>query len=164
MEEALFLTRFANRVYVIHRRDELRASQIMQERAFANEKITFIWDTVVERILGEEKVEALTLRNVKTDEVSTLPVGGYFVAIGHKPNTDLFRGWLDMDETGYIITKPGSTKTNIEGVFASGDAQDHVYRQAVTAASTGCMAAIDTERWLSETPIHVPAIVTNGSP
>lgn len=164
MEEALFLTRFANRVYVIHRRDELRASQIMQDRAFANEKITFIWDTVVEKILGEDKVEGVALRNVKTGEASTLPVGGYFVAIGHKPNTELFQGWLDMDETGYLITQSGSTKTNIEGVFASGDAQDHVYRQAVTAAGTGCMAAIDAERWLAEHPVHVSAIVTNGSP
>lgn len=150
MEEALFLTRFARKVYVIHRRGELRASQIMQERAFAHDKIEFIWNTEVVDVLGEDAVEGLRLRNRETGEESTLAVAGFFVAIGHQPNTDLFRGWLDMDETGYIVTKPGSTYTNIAGVFACGDAQDHVYRQAVTAAGTGCMAAIDAERWLAE--------------
>jgi thioredoxin reductase (NADPH) len=150
MEEALFLTRFATRVYVIHRRDELRASKIMQHRAFTNEKITFIWHTVVEDVLGDHEVEGLILRNIKTEEISTLPVQGLFVAIGHKPNTDIFKGWLEMDELGYILTRPNSTYTNIPGVFACGDAQDHVYRQAVTAAGTGCMAAIDAERWLAE--------------
>lgn len=150
MEEALFLTRFARKVYVVHRRDELRASQIMQERAFAHDKIEFVWNTEVTDVLGENAVEGLRLRNRETGEEGTLAVGGFFVAIGHKPNTDLFRGWLDMDETGYVETLPDSTYTNIEGVFACGDAQDHVYRQAVTAAGTGCMAAIDAERWLAE--------------
>ena len=152
MEESLFLTRFATDVYVIHRRDSLRASKIMQDRAKANQKIHFIWDTVVEDVLGEKEVEGVVLRNLKTGETSTLDVGGFFVAIGHKPNTGIFKGWLDMDELGYIRTRPDSTYTNIAGVFASGDAQDHVYRQAVTAAGTGCMAAIDAERWLAENP------------
>ncbi|MEL6705232.1 MAG: thioredoxin-disulfide reductase [Bacteroidota bacterium] len=150
MEEALFLTRFASKVYVIHRRDELRASQIMQERAFKNDKIEFVWNTEVTDVLGDKGVEGLELRNRETGETSTLAVHGLFVAIGHKPNTDIFAGWLDMDETGYIQTKPDSTYTNVPGVFACGDAQDHVYRQAVTAAGTGCMAAIDAERWLAE--------------
>ncbi|MBI3949190.1 MAG: thioredoxin-disulfide reductase [Acidobacteria bacterium] len=150
MEEALFLTRFATRVYVIHRRDQLRASKIMQDRALANEKITFIWDTVVEDVLGENEVEGLILKNVKTGETSTLPVQGLFVAIGHKPNTDIFKGWLEMGELGYILTRPNSTYTSVPGVFASGDVQDRVYRQAVTAAGTGCMAAMDAERWLAE--------------
>jgi thioredoxin reductase (NADPH) len=150
MEEALFLTRFAKTVTVIHRRDELRASQIMQERAFANDKIEFLWNTEVTDVLGENAVEGLTLKSTETGETSTLDVTGFFVAIGHKPNTELFEGWLDMDETGYIQTLPDSTYTNVDGVFACGDAQDHVYRQAVTAAGTGCMAAIDAERWLAE--------------
>ncbi len=150
MEEALFLTRFAKKVSVLHRRDTLRASQIMQERAFANDTIEFLWNTVVEDVLGENAVEGLKIKNVETGETSTLDVTGFFVAIGHQPNTELFKGWLDMDETGYIQTLPDSTYTNIEGVFACGDAQDHVYRQAVTAAGTGCMAAIDAERWLAE--------------
>jgi thioredoxin reductase (NADPH) len=150
MEESLFLTRFATRVYVIHRRDELRASKIMQQRAFANPKITFIWNTVVEDVMGETGVEGVVLKNMETGGTSTLPVQGLFVAIGHKPNTDIFKGWLEMDELGYILTRPHSTYTNIPGVFASGDAQDRVYRQAVTAAGTGCMAAIDAERWLAE--------------
>ncbi|MBT8401049.1 MAG: thioredoxin-disulfide reductase [Rhodothermia bacterium] len=153
MEEALFLTRFASKVYVIHRRDELRASKIMQERAFASDKIEFIWNTVVEDVLGADEVDGLKLLNRVTDEESTLPVKGLFLGIGHKPNTDIFKGWLDMDELGYIKTYPDSTYTNIPGVFASGDAQDHVYRQAVTAAGTGCMASIDAERWLAENPV-----------
>ncbi|MCS6817346.1 MAG: thioredoxin-disulfide reductase [Blastocatellia bacterium] len=150
MEEALFLTRFATRVHVIHRRDQLRASKIMQERAFAHPKITFIWNTVVEDVLGERRVEGVLLRNVKTDERQILPVRGLFIAIGHKPNTEIFRGWLDMDELGYIRTRPGSTMTSVPGVFACGDVQDRVYRQAVTAAGSGCMAAMDAERWLAE--------------
>ncbi len=154
MEEALFLTRFATRVYVVHRRDKVRASKIMQERAFANEKITFLWNTEVEDVLGENEVEELLLRNVKTGEMSTLPVKGLFVAIGHKPNTEIFKGWLEMEELGYIQTRPDSTHTSIDGVFACGDAQDHVYRQAVTAAGTGCMAAIDVERWLAQHAIR----------
>ncbi len=150
MEEALFLTRFVTKVYLIHRRDTLRASKIMQERAFANDKIEFIWDTVVNDVLGDKEVDGLVIQNLTTGEERALPVKGFFVAIGHKPNTDIFGGWLDMDETGYIQTRPDSTHTNVPGVFASGDAQDHVYRQAVTAAGTGCMAAIDAERWMAE--------------
>lgn len=150
MEEALFLTRFASKVYVIHRRDELRASKIMQERAFENDKVAFIWNTIVTNVLGDSQVEALTLKNTETGVESELTVEGFFVAIGHKPNTAVFKGWLEMDDQGYIRTKPDSTHTNVPGVFACGDAQDHVYRQAVTAAGTGCMAAIDAERWLAE--------------
>ncbi len=147
MEEAIFLTKFAESVVVIHRRKELRASKIMQDRAFKNPKIRFLWDTVVTDVIGDSKVEGIRLRNVMTDEETDLPVTGLFVAIGHAPNTDLFAGQLDMDETGYILTGDG-TRTNVEGVFACGDAQDHVYRQAITAAGSGCMAAIDAERWL----------------
>lgn len=150
MEEAMFLTRFASKVYVIHRRDELRASKIMQERAFENEKIEFLWNTVVTDVIGENQVSALQIQNRETGETAELPVEGFFVAIGHKPNTEVFKGWLEMDGQGYIKTKADSTYTNVPGVFASGDAQDHVYRQAVTAAGTGCMAAIDAERWLAE--------------
>ena len=163
MEEALFLTRFASKVYVIHRRDELRASKIMQRRAFENEKIEFIWNTVVTDVLGENAVEGLRLKNKVTGEESTLSVEGFFVAIGHKPNTEIFKGWLEMDELGYIINVPDSTHTNIEGVFASGDAQDHVYRQAVTAAGTGCMAAIDAERWLAEREAEAQEAEAAGS-
>lgn len=150
MEEALFLTRFASRVHVIHRRDELRASKIMQERVLASDKIEIVWNSVVEDVLGDTEVSSVVLRDTVTGETSELAVQGLFLAIGHKPNTDVFADWLDRDETGYIITKPDSTYTNIEGVFACGDAQDHVYRQAVTAAGTGCMSAIDAERWLAE--------------
>ncbi len=150
MEEALFLTRFATKVHVIHRRDALRASKIMQERAFKNEKIAFLWNTEVVDVLGENGVTGLRLKNNQTGEESVLPVEGFFVAIGHRPNTEIFKGWLEMDAQGYLVTRPDSTHTNVPGVFASGDAQDHVYRQAVTAAGTGCMAAIDAERWLAE--------------
>ena len=150
MEEALFLTRFASKVHVIHRRDTLRASKIMQDRAAENEKISFIWDTEVTDVLGEKEVEGLRIRNRKTGETSDLAVSALFVAIGHKPNTEVFKDWLEMDEIGYIKTKPDSTYTSVPGIFASGDAQDHVYRQAITAAGTGCMAAIDAERWLAE--------------
>ena len=148
LEEAIFLTKFAETVTVIHRRKELRASKIMQDRAFKNPKIRFLWDTVVTEVDGDQKLIGLHLRNTVTSEESYLPVGGLFVAIGHVPNTDLFVGQLDMDETGYLVTETGSTATNVEGVFACGDVQDHVYRQAITAAGTGCMAAIDAERWL----------------
>ncbi len=150
LEEAIFLTKFARSVTIVHRRDQLRASKIMQERAFANEKIRFLWNHVVDGIEGDTKLSAITVRNVLTDEQTSLPVAGLFVAIGHKPNTDLFKGQLEMEESGYLVTGlgHGATSTNVEGVFASGDVQDHVYRQAITAAGTGCEAAIDAERWL----------------
>lgn len=149
MEEANFLTRFASKVYVIHRRDSFRASKIMAERTLKNPKIEVIWDTEVTDFHGDMKgLNAVTLRNLKTGETKNFPLQGLFVAIGHKPNTDLFKGMLDMDENGYLITRPGSTYTKIPGVFAAGDVADHVYRQAITAAGTGCMAAIDAERWL----------------
>jgi thioredoxin reductase (NADPH) len=153
MEEATFLTKFADKVSVIHRRDSLRASKIMQNRAFANPKIEFLWNTTVDDLVGEERLAGAVVRDVVTGETSTLPVTGLFVAIGHRPNTDLFKGVLDMDENGYLITRPGSSYTNVEGVFACGDVQDHTYRQAITAAGTGCMAAIDAERWL-EANVH----------
>jgi thioredoxin reductase (NADPH) len=148
IEEATFLTKFASKVTLIHRRDTLRASKIMQERAFNNPKIEIMWNTVVEDLLGDTKLEGAVVRDVLTDKLTTLPVTGLFVAIGHRPNTDLFKGVLDMEESGYLITQPGSSYTNIPGVFACGDVQDHVYRQAITAAGSGCMAAIDCERWL----------------
>ncbi len=147
IEEATFLTRFCTKVTVIHRRDTLRASKIMQDRAHANPKIAFIWDTVVEDVMGEKEVEGLKLKNVKNGETSTLKVAGLFVAIGHDPNTKLFKGQIDMDENGYIKTRDGM-KTNVPGVFACGDVQDHVYRQAITAAGSGCEAAMDCERYL----------------
>jgi thioredoxin reductase (NADPH) len=148
VEEATFLTKFADKVLLIHRRDSLRASKIMQDRAFSNPKIEFMWNTVVEDLLGDTKLEGAVVRNLLTDEVTTLPVTGLFVAIGHRPNTDLFKGVLDMEDNGYLVTQPGTSYTNIPGVFACGDVQDHIYRQAITAAGSGCMAAIDCERWL----------------
>ena len=150
LEEALFLTRYGTKVTVIHRRDQLRASKIMQERAKKNEKIEFVWDSAVEEVLGDEFVTGLRLWNLKTGARSTLPVEALFVAIGHKPNTDLFRGQLDLDDVGYLKVEAGTTRTRVPGVFACGDAMDPSYRQAVTAAGTGCMAAIDCERWLAE--------------
>ncbi len=150
MEEALFLTRFASKVSLIHRRDQFRASPIMVDRVHANEKIELVLDTVVEEMIGDPKLEGLRIRNVKTDETSVLPVEGVFVAIGHDPASELFRGQLDMDEDGYLLTEGKTTITNVEGVFAAGDVVDHVYRQAVTAAGMGCMAALDAERFLSE--------------
>jgi thioredoxin reductase (NADPH) len=147
LEEAGFLTKFARSVTIIHRRDELRASKIMQDRAFANDKIRFRWDSVVEEIVGDTTVAGVVVRNLKTDEVDRLDVTGLFVAIGHQPNTWLFKGQLEMEDTGYLVTGSG-TQTNVEGVFACGDVQDHIYRQAITAAGSGCMAAIDAERWL----------------
>ena len=148
LEEALFLTKFADKVTIIHRRDQLRASKIMQERAFKNDKIGFLWNHGVVDLVGDTKLEGAVVEDVHTGERTTLPVTGLFVAIGHRPNTDLFKGLLDMDDAGYLITQPGSTATNIPGVFACGDVQDHTYRQAITAAGSGCMAAIDAERWL----------------
>jgi len=148
VEEALFLTKFASRVTIVHRRDELRASKIMQERAFAEPRISFLWNTVVDDVRGDTTVEALVVRDVVTGEVSELEVEGMFVAIGHDPNTEIVRGQLDLDADGYILTAPSSTATSVDGVFAAGDVQDHVYRQAITAAGTGCMAAIEAERWL----------------
>lgn len=152
IEEALFLTKFGTKVTVIHRRDELRASRIMQDRAFANKKLDFAWNTVVEEIIGnkESGVSGIKVKNVKSGETSELSCQGFFVAIGHIPNTKMFEGKLNMDENGYLITKEGSTETNVPGVFAAGDVQDHIYRQAITAAGTGCMAAIDAEKFLSE--------------
>jgi thioredoxin reductase (NADPH) len=149
IEEALFLTKFASRVTVIHRRDELRASKIMQDRAFANPKIDFKWNSIVTDVGGDGTVEVVHLRDTLTDDPSKLDVGGLFVAIGHDPNTKLFEGQVDLDENGYVVLpRPGSTSTSVEGVFAAGDVADHVFRQAVTAAGTGCMAAIEAERWI----------------
>lgn len=150
MEEANFLTRFAAEITVVHRREELRASKIMQERAFKNEKIKFLWNSEIVDVIGDpaSRVKGVKIKHTRTGEVTEMPTEGLFIAIGHRPNTDIFKGILDMDENGYLITKEKSTKTNIPGVFACGDAQDHYYRQAVTAAGSGCMAAIDAERFL----------------
>jgi len=149
VEEALFLTKFATQVTIVHRRDELRASKIMAERAFANPKIDFRWNAVVDEVLGNGRVEQLRLRDTTSDEPSDLEVGGVFVAIGHDPNTALFHGQLDLDDGGYVVTQADSTSTSVDGVFAAGDVQDHVFRQAVTAAGSGCMAAMEAERWLA---------------
>jgi thioredoxin reductase (NADPH) len=151
LEEALFLTKFADRVTIIHRRDSLRASKIMQERAIKNDKIAFLWNHTVAELVGDTKLDGIVVEDVTSGEQHSLPVTGLFVAIGHRPNTDLFKGILDMDDAGYLQTEPGSTRTNIPGVFACGDVQDHTYRQAITAAGSGCMAAIDAERWLEAT-------------
>jgi thioredoxin reductase (NADPH) len=157
IEEALFLTKFATSVTVIHRRDELRASKIMQDRAFANDKVEFRWNSVVDDVVGDATVEALVLRDTVTGDTSTLEVDGLFVAIGHDPNTALFKGQLEMNDDGYLITDADSTRTSVEGVFAAGDVQDHVFRQAITAAGSGCMAAMEAERWLSEQAHHHPS-------
>jgi thioredoxin reductase (NADPH) len=149
MEEAMFLTRFGRSVTVIHRRDQLRASKIMQERAFANPKITFLWDTEVVEVLGDERLRELRLRNTRTGEESLLPVGGLFVAIGHDPRSELFAGQLVTDADGYLLVEQPSTRTAIDGVFACGDVVDRTYRQAFTAAGTGCAASLDAERWLA---------------
>jgi thioredoxin reductase (NADPH) len=150
IEEATFLTKFASKVTIVHRRDELRASKIMQDRAFANDKIEFLWNHTVTDVFGEDTVTGVEVTSTVDGSVSKLPATGMFVAIGHRPNTDLFAGALEMDDNGYLLTEPDSARTNLDGVFACGDVQDHVYRQAITAAGSGCMAAIDAERWLEE--------------
>ncbi len=150
-EEATYLANLCSKVHMIVRRDELRASQIMQKRVTSNPKIQMHWNSQTEEILGDDNgVTGVMIKNHTTNIETILPITGFFVAIGHKPNTDIFKGFLDMDEAGYIITEKGTSYTNIKGIFASGDAQDHIYRQAVTAAGTGCMAALDAERWLTE--------------
>lgn len=154
-EEASYLSKICSKVYMIVRRDEMRASRIMQERVKKAKNIEILWNTETEEVLGDDQVEAVRVVNNVTGERKELKVAGFFVAIGHKPNTDIFKGWLDMDENGYIKTIPGTSKTNVEGVFATGDAQDHVYRQAVTAAGTGCMGALDAERFLAEKEMAV---------
>jgi thioredoxin reductase (NADPH) len=148
-EEASYLSNICSKVYMLIRRDEMRASQIMQNRVIKNPKIEILWNTETVEILGEEEVSGVKVYNNLTRETSEIPVSGFFVAIGHEPNTSVFNGFIDMDENGYIKTIPGTSKTNVAGVFACGDAQDHVYRQAVTAAGTGCMAALDAERYLA---------------
>lgn len=153
-EEALYLSKLCTTVHMFVRRDEMRASKIMQERVLNAPNIKVYWNTDTEEVLGEKNVTAVRVKNNKTGETQEIPVSGFFVAIGHQPNSDIFKGWLDMDEAGYIKTIPGTSKTNVEGVFASGDVQDKIYRQAVTAAGTGCMAALDAERYLSEKGIH----------
>ncbi|HEU5362316.1 MAG TPA: thioredoxin-disulfide reductase [Gaiellaceae bacterium] len=161
-EEALFLTKFASRVHLVHRRDEFRASKIMIDRAERNEKLDFVLNAVVDEIVGDEKVEALRLRSTVTGETWEVPADGLFVAIGHDPNTALFREQLDHDDQGYLVTKPGSTATNVPGVFAAGDVQDHTYRQAITAAGSGCMAALDAERFLASLEGHPGTALTAG--
>ena len=166
IEEATFLTKFASKVTIVHRRDALRASKIMQEKALANSKIAFVWDSVVDEVLGKDEegkraVTAVRLKNLKTGEVSEIGVDGVFMGIGHKPNTDLFSGQLEMDSVGYLITRGRGTATNVPGVFAAGDVADSVYRQAVSAAGTGCMAAIDAERWLEEHSSRVASLPQN---
>jgi thioredoxin reductase (NADPH) len=165
MEEATFLTRFARKVYVIHRRDALRASKVMQERAFANDKIEFIWNTEVVDVLGDDKVSGLLVRNTETGQESKLDVTGLFVAIGHDPRSELFSGQVDLNDDGYVLVDHPSTRTNLAGVFASGDLVDHIYRQAVTAAGTGCQAALDAERYLADLDDKVNATVppTSGT-
>jgi thioredoxin reductase (NADPH) len=150
MEEALFLTKFASKVHVVHRRDEFRASKIMAQRVMDHEKVNVIWNTVLKEIKGDTTVQSVTLESTESGDQTEMPVNGVFIAIGHKPNTELFTEQIDLDENGYVVRPTdGSTRTNVEGVFAAGDVADHTYRQAVTAAGTGCMAAIDAERWLA---------------
>lgn len=150
LEEALFLTRFAEKVTVIHRRDELRASRILQQRAFEHEKIEFAWSSVVDEVLGDDRVTGVRIADVTTGEKAEIFAGALFIAIGHRPNTELFEGQLDLDDAGYIRVEPGTSRTSVAGVYACGDVADPVYRQAVTAAGTGCMAAIEAQRWLAE--------------
>ncbi|MBK7560604.1 MAG: thioredoxin-disulfide reductase [Chitinophagaceae bacterium] len=153
-EEALYLSKICSQVHMIVRKGEMRASKVMQERVLKTPNIKIYWHSLTDEVLGDKKVEAVRIKNTETGEKQEIPVSAFFVAIGHQPNSEIFKGFLDMDEAGYIKTKPGTTKTNIEGVFASGDVQDKIYRQAVTAAGTGCMAALDAERYLSAKGIH----------
>lgn len=153
-EEALYLSKLCTNVHMIVRRDEMRASKIMQDRVKATPNITIHWNSVTDEILGETKTEGVRILNTVTNEKTEIPIAGFFVAIGHKPNSDIFKGWIDMDETGYIITQPGTSKTNLPGIFAAGDVQDKTYRQAVTAAGSGCMAALDAERYLATLGHH----------
>jgi thioredoxin reductase (NADPH) len=164
MEEAAFLTKFASKVTIVHRRNDFRASQIMEQRARSNEKIEFVTPAVVEEVLGDSKVEGVRLRNLESDDLFELPADGFFVAIGHDPNTGLFLDQLDHDAAGYLITKPRTTETNVPGVFAVGDVQDHVYRQAVTAAGTGTMGALDAERFLAAEEGHLYDALTAPRP
>jgi thioredoxin reductase (NADPH) len=148
-EEALYLSKLCSKVHMLIRRDQMRASKIMQERVLNTENITIHWNTSTQEVLGDKKVEAVRILNHQTNETADIPVSAFFVAIGHQPNSDIFKGWLEMDEAGYLLTTPGTSKTNVEGVFAAGDVQDKIYRQAVTAAGSGCMAALDAERYLA---------------
>ncbi len=153
-EEALYLSKICSQVHMIVRRNEMRASKVMQERVKSTPNIKVYWNSVTDEVLGDKKVEAVRIHNTQSNEKTEVPVSAFFVAIGHQPNSDIFKGWIDMDETGYIKTIPGTSKTNIEGVFAAGDVQDKTYRQAVTAAGSGCMAALDAERYLGEKGLH----------
>jgi thioredoxin reductase (NADPH) len=153
-EEALYLSKLCTTVHMIVRKDRMRASKVMQERVLKTANIRIYWNSETDEVLGGQKVEAVRIKNNQTGEKTEIPVSGFFVAIGHKPNSDIFKGWLNMDEAGYILTVPGTSKTNVEGVFAAGDVQDKIYRQAVTAAGTGCMAALDAERYLGAMGIH----------
>ncbi len=153
-EEALYLSKLCTTVHLLVRRDVMRASKVMQERVMKSPNIKVYWNTETDEVLGEKTVEAVRIKNKKTGEAQTIPISGFFVAIGHQPNSEIFKGWIDMDEAGYIKTIPGTSKTNLEGVFACGDVQDKVYRQAVTAAGSGCVAALDAERWLGAKGLH----------
>jgi thioredoxin reductase (NADPH) len=153
-EEALYLSKLCSHVHMVVRRDRMRASKVMQDRVLAASNITIHWNSETDEVLGGQKVEGVRLRNNQSGALTEIPVSGFFVAIGHQPNSDIFKGWIDMDEAGYIMTVPGSSRTNVEGVFAAGDVQDKTYRQAVTAAGSGCMAALDAERYLGSKGVH----------
>jgi thioredoxin reductase (NADPH) len=153
-EEALYLSKLCSTVHMLVRRGEMRASKVMQDRVLKTENIKVYWHSETDEVLGDKKVEGLRIRNVQTGETQDIPLKAFFVAIGHEPNSKIFKGWLDMDEQGYLLTQPDSTKTNVEGVFAAGDVQDKIYRQAVSAAGSGCMAALDAERYLGAMESH----------